>query len=305
MSTYNPNSGYGRRLFDSLMQMKPTWGQLVVVCKTGHKNFDKLQQIVQSEPNGSIMMFETIAAAVTYVNARIDWGGSPWANQDRIVIFPGVYAENLTSLPYGGEMIGMGDCFDLNGERGVTIKPASGSPVDVTSCINARIENIAFESPDTSTCFEADNFNRVVVENCLFSGLPGSSPTTVYGFRVKKDMTGSKFKDCIFQVFNNGIYLVADNANSKQITGDIFDHCYIRGCDTTGIYFDANCVPAYTMINDCVIGDGTTTLALGLDDNAGGVMVTNTMFEATACDPASTDADSSYNHCYLNGALIT
>ena len=247
----------------------------------------------------------TIAAAVTKMNANIDWSATPWAVGDILVISPGVYEENLTSLPYGCTIIGLGDAFDLNGERGVTIKPESGKPVDVTSCINSRIHNICFESPDTSTAFEVDDLNRTIISNCLFSGLPGTSPTTVYGLRVIKDMTGSRISNCVFQVFNNGIHITTDNANEKQASGDIIENCYIRGCDTTGIYFDANCVPSMTVINNCVIGDGSTTLALGLDDNSGKVMVTNTMFEATACDPASADGDSSYNHCYLNGALIT
>jgi len=248
--------------------------------------------------------FATIAKAITVANALIgDWSG--WGQRTVIVIAPEKYAENLTSLPYGATMIGLGDAFDLNGERGVTIKPASGSPVDVTSCINMRIENICFESPDTSVVFQADNFNRNVIKNCVFSGLPGASTTTVKGLETVKDMTGNLIHGCVFQVCRNGIYVVTDNANSKQASGNIIEYCYVRGADQTGMFFHANCVPSYTTINHCVIGDGSTTLALGLDDNSGKVMVANTVFEATACDPASGDSDSHYNACYLNGTLMT
>ncbi len=247
----------------------------------------------------------TIASAVTAMNARISWSQTPWAESDVLVIAPGVYAENLTVFPYGCTVIGLGDAFDLNGQRGVTIKPSSGSPFDATSVINTRIENICFESPDTSVVFQADNFNRNVVVNCLFSGLAGASPTTTRGLEIVKDMTGNWIRNCVFQVVRNGIYINTDNANSKQASGNIIDYCYVRGCDQTGIYFDANTVPSYTQINHCVIGDGATTLALGLDDNTGQVNVSNTMFTATACDPASADSDSKYNNCYLNGSLMS
>jgi hypothetical protein len=247
--------------------------------------------------------FDTIAAAITVANARVNWSATPWANGDIIVISPGVYAENITTLPYGCTMIGLGDSFDLNGERGVTIKPASGAPVDCTSAINMRIHNIAFESPDTTVCFQADNFNRNIVTNCIFSGLAGASPTTVKGLEIVKDMTGNRISNCVFQVVRNGIYIVTDNANSKQASGNIIEHCYIRGGDQTGIYFHANCVPSLTMINDCIIGGGGATLALGLDDDTDVVEVYNTMFEATSNDPVS--GAGKYNHCYLNGALIT
>ena len=244
----------------------------------------------------------TIAAAITIMNARISWAASPWAKNDRLIITPGVYAENLTSLPYGCWIQGLGDAFDLSGERGVTIKPATGSAVDVTSCINSRIDNICFASADTEAIFQADNFNRNVMSRCVFAGNPGASPTTTIGFEVVKDMTGSRIKDCVFLVCNTGIYLVADNANSKQITGDIIEGCYITGSDTAGIYFDANCVPSMTQINNCIINGGGSTLALGLDDNSAAVHVSNTMFEATANDPAS--GSGHYNNCYLNGTLL-
>lgn len=247
----------------------------------------------------------TIAAAIALMNARISWSTQPWAKDDVLYIAPGRYAEALTSLPYGCRIIGLGDAFDLNGERGVTIKPASGSPVDCTSVINSRIENICFESPDTSVVFQADNFNRNILLGCVFAGLPGGSPTTTRGLEIVKDMTGNRITNCVFMVVRNGIYINTDNANSKQASGNIIEYCHIFGADQKGIYFDVNTVPSYSRIDNCIIGDGGTTLALGLDDDTGLVNVTNTMFTAQACDPASADGDSKYNHCYLNGTIMT
>lgn len=246
---------------------------------------------------------KTIAKAITAMNAAIDWTESPWARNDILYIAPGLYAENLTSLPYGCTMIGLGDAFDLNGERGVTVKPASGSPVDCTSVINMRIENICFESPDTSVVFQADNFNRNVLVDVILSGKPGASPTTTKGLEIVKDMTGNYLKRVISQVVRNGLYIVTDPP--KQASGNIIDELIVRGADQKGVYFHANCVPSYTIIKNSEIGDGSTTLALGLDDDTGQVKVSNTNFQATACDPASADPDSKYNNCYLNGSIMT
>jgi hypothetical protein len=261
-----------------------------------------------SDNNNGLSMdraFATIAAAITAMNARIDWSESPWARSDLLYIAPGLYAENLTSFPYGCSVIGLGDAFDLNGERGVTIKPAAGSPVDCTSIINSRLQNLCFESPDTSPIFQVDNFNRNVLVDILLSGLPGGSPTTTRGLEIVKDMTGNRISNLVIQVARNGLYVVTDNANSKQASGNIIEELIVRGADQKGVFFHANCVPSYTIIKDSEIGDGSTTLALGLDDDTGLVKVSNTNFQATACDPASGDGDSKYNNCYLNGALMT
>jgi len=247
--------------------------------------------------------FASIEQATTVMKARISWSASPWAKHDKMYIYPGVYAENLTSLPYGCDMIGLGDAFDLDGQRGVTIKPSSGSAVDATSIINMRIENICFAAPDTSVIFQADNFNRNILKRCLFAGLPGASATTVKGLETVKDMTGNWIEDCQFLVCRNGIYVVTDNANSKQASGNMIKKVWITGGDQTGIYFHANSLPSYTQIDGAIINGGGETLALAIDDNSAVVHIQNSVFEATACDPAS--GAGHYNNCYLNGVLMT
>lgn len=247
--------------------------------------------------------FATIAAAVTAMKARIDWAETPWARSDVLLIAPGLYPEALTSLPYGCSVIGLGDAFDLNGERGVTIKPAAGSPVDCTSVINTRLENLCFESPDANPIFQADNFNRNVLVDILLTGKPGTI-TTTKALEIVKDMTGNRLTNIVMQVIHNGLYVVTDNANQKQASGNIIEELIVRGCDQKGVYFHEHCVPSYTILKDSEIGDGSTTLALGLDDDTGQVKVSNTNFQAEACDPAHQAADSKYNNCYLNGTLL-
>jgi len=244
----------------------------------------------------------TIAAAITLMNARINWSSSPWSRNDVLVIGPGKYDETLTSLPYGCTVIGSGDSFDLDGERSTIIYSSTGSAFDGTSVINCGLHNLCFLSSGANPTFEVDNFNRNVVTHCQFAGNTGD--TTTNCFEVVKDMTGNRISDCVFHRAAYGMYINTDNANSKQASGNIIEDCYITGCTSAGIYFDANTVPSFTVINRCNIGDGSgTTLALGLDDNTAAVAVYNTNFVATACDPAS--GAGNYNGCYLNGSLMT
>ena len=245
----------------------------------------------------------TIAAAITAMNARIDWAVSPWAKGDVLYIAPGCYAENLTALPYGCTIIGLGDAFDLNGEKGVVIKPATGAAVDCTSIINSKIENIAFMQKASAThIFQADNFNRNVMKHVVFAGIPGPSPTTTRGFEVVKDCTGNKMIDAFFIQVKNGIYIVTDNAAEKQISGTIFDDITMGAVSEKGFHFDVNCNPCAVFVKNSNIGDNQQTLALGMDDDSDKVAVSNTNFWATANDPAT--GGTYYNNCYLNGTLI-
>jgi len=246
---------------------------------------------------------KTLESAITAMNARIDWSESPWARADILNIAPGVYPENLTSLPYGCRIIGQGDCWDLNGENGVVIKPATGAAVDCTSIINTLIHNIAFMQVATAThIFQADNFNRNVMSHVVFAGIPGPSPTTTRAFEVVKDCTGSKMIDAYFIQVKNGIYIVTDNANEKQISGTVFDDITMGAVSEKGFYFYEHCNPCAVFIKNSNIGDNQQTLALGLDDDSDQVAVSNTNFWATNNDPAT--GGTYYNNCYLNGTLI-
>lgn len=291
------NAGYDLMLAAAARPPADLAGIVYYVNKDGGSdNFDGLSP---DEP------FDTWDKAIDVSMARISWSGSPWANNDEIILFPGKYAENITNGWYGIRTRGLGWHHDINGEAGVTIDPASGSAVDVTSLINGTIENICFEAPDTTVIFQADNFNRMRLIDCTFQGLPGASPTTTRGFEIVKDMTGSAILRCWFKQIKSSIFLTADNANSKQITGDLFEDLWITGGDVAGIVFHVNSTPSMSMVNRCNMDGGGSTLALGLDDNSTSELVHcyNTNFEATACDPAS--GAGHYNNCYLNGVLMT
>ena len=214
--------------------------------------------------------FATIAKAISTANSFINWSASPWAPNVTIHIFPGSYAENLTSLPYGGFLRGYGDCFDADGETGVRIKPASGSPVDVNACINLGINNIAFESADTSRVFDAAILNNVRMKHCRFSGAPEATTSTAGIYT--NDSVMLKVDDCIINYVDCGIdFVYADGGDScTRLSVTNSELVYIS---EAGIRWSANLVvPAVTVARNIIHGGGQT-LAIGIDNNSGSDIV--------------------------------
>jgi hypothetical protein len=248
--------------------------------------------------------YKTILKARTVSAARINWSASgvPWANNDAMIIWPGNYDEtNLTAGLYGIHVLGLGNAYDVNGETGVVIKPATGAVWDATSWINMSMRNIAFLGVATAApLLQLDNCNRCLLEDIVFQGIPGASATTTKAFEIVKDMTGSVLRRIFINQCTHGLYLVADNANSKQITWDLFEDIDIMATETAGIYFHINCVPSGTRVKRFTIGP---TPALGVDDNSGVVLFQEGFVEATSMDPATTAGH--YSHVYVNGTLFT
>jgi len=240
----------------------------------------------------------TIAAAITLINARIDWSASPWATHDVIVIAPGTYAENLTSLPYGASVWGQG--LDLrDAQNGVKIKPATGAAVDVGACINTAFYNIHFETAETDAgdrVFDASICNNNQFINCRFSG-PAETATAV-GFYTN-DATGNKWINCEFDCCDIGF----DAAYADG--GDGFNHnwiykCRFTQCDTAGLRMSTNLVGPSSIVEDSIFVGAGQTMAIGIDDNAGILDLVKCYITAT--DPVQ--GCRSANACYGNGSLL-
>lgn len=208
--------------------------------------------------------FATIAKAVTIVNARINWSASPWAKGDVIVIAQGSYAENLTALPFGATIIGMGDCFDADGENGVKIKPASGKPVDVDSLINTKIINVGFESADTSRIFDAAILNNVQIIHCQFRGAPEATTSTAGIYT--NDSVALTVRDCFISYVDAGIDFVYVDAGDS-VTRCLIQNNVITYCSEAGIRVSANLVSPASHFDGNVIDGGSGTLAKGIDNN--------------------------------------
>ena len=245
--------------------------------------------------------FATIAKAITVVNARIDWAASPWATSDVIVVAPGVYAENLTSLPYGATIIGLGDAFDGDGEKGVQINPVAGSPVDVSTFINSKIQNVAFESADTDPVFDAETLNNVQLIHCVFKGAPDATTSTA-GI-ITFDSVNLTVRDCLIQFVDCGIDFVYSDANDSFNRG-LIQNNVITYCSEAGIRVGVNLVSVSSHIDGNLIDGGSGTLTIGIDLNIATpkTFVSRNIISAdTGIQGATTGTYVGGN--YVNGAL--
>ena len=237
----------------------------------------------------------TIEQAITLVRAQTDWSVTRWAPLSVIVIAPGTYAENLTALPHGATLFGLG--YDLrDAQNGVKIKPASGSPVDVGAVVNCAFYNIGFESADSSRAFDATICNNCIFYNCRFSGA-AESVTCAAAFYTS-DAVANKWIDCEFTCSAVGFDIVYADG------GDSFSHNKIYDCrftqhTTAALRTSTNLVGPSSTVKNCTFSGSGQTLAIGIDDNAG-------ILDCFWCGSEATDAYQgcrSLNGCYANGAL--
>ena len=243
--------------------------------------------------------FLTIEQAVTTSNADIDWTTTPWGPRNVIVIGPGTFAENLTSLPYGAVMVGLGQ--DLrDAQVGTKIKPSTGSPVVVTSAVNTEFYNLGFETGDGETgsyAFKAGILNNCYFENCFFTG--PAETATIGACLYTNDSTKTTFRRCWFANGNHGVSLnYADGGDGINYL--LMDDCVISGCDAVGIYVSTNLVGPHSLVKNTSIFGGGQTLAIGVDDNSG--ILELHRVDITATDPV--DECRAANGCYGNGSLL-
>ena len=240
--------------------------------------------------------FKTIAQAIAVVNARIDWTASPWATGDIIFVAAGTYAENLTSLPYGASLIGLGhDTRD--GENGVKIKPASGSPLAADSVFNSYFENIGFESVDASKAFDAAIVNNNIFMNCRFSGAPETHNCAAAFYT--SDAVSNRWINCDFNCAAVG-FDVAYVDGGDSFSHNEFVDCRVHQCTTAGIRTSTQLVGPSSLVRNTVIFGGGQTMAIGIDDNSG-------ILELSRCDITATDPVEgcrAANGCYRNGKLL-
>lgn len=241
---------------------------------------------------------KTILQARTLSAGRINWSGSPWANQDMIVLFPGVYDEtNLTAGLYGVNVIGLGNSFDINGENGVVIKPSSGAVWDASSWINMSLSNVAMMGASGAyPVLQLDTFNRGLIQDCVFAGIPGASATTTFGIETTADVTGSEIRRVYVTQCLTGMKF--DVTAPHQFTGCRITDFQIMLAETAGVQVVTGSVPSGTFFKDFIIGP---TPSLGINDADGGCVFCNGTIEATANDPST--GSGHYSNVYLNGTL--
>lgn len=243
--------------------------------------------------------FKTLAHAFSVMRDRINWSATPWANYDFLYVAPGVYAENITALPHGCSVVGLG-WDNRDAQCGVKIKPASGSPISVGGFVNGAFYNIGFESVDTNEAFYSGELNNCYFYRCLFTG--SAEDTSCTEAILMNDVTRTIFKECHFCNAGYGVRFEYADSGDK-IAYVRLEDCFVTGVDTVGIYTSASLAKAHNLVLRCHVGGGGQTLATGIDDNSHAFEVDWTCFEATS--PVGTGTPMGVNGSYGNGGLLT
>ena len=71
-TTNNMNVGYGRAFIDSVANLVPTFGKILVVMPSTDPNFDRISDIVQTDPDGVVRLYQTVAAAYAAATTQQD-----------------------------------------------------------------------------------------------------------------------------------------------------------------------------------------------------------------------------------------
>lgn len=276
----------------------PVGGGIPIFTKANYYYVDGTNGLAGNDGLSQKTALNTIAAAVTKMNAEINWSASPWATHPVLIIAPGTYAENLTSLPYGATVYGLG--LDLrDAQNGVKIKPATGAAVDVGACINTAFYNIHFETAETDAgdrVFDAAICNNNQFINCRFSG-PAETATAV-GFYTN-DAVGNKWIFCEFDCCDVGFDMAYVDANDSFSHNWLYE-CRFTQCDTAGLRMSTNLVGPSSIVERCIFVGAGQTMAIGIDDNSG--ILDLVQCHITATDPVQ--SCRSANGCYGNGALL-
>lgn len=136
MSNYSLASGYGQLAANSLTVRSPAGGKSFLVAPSTHPNYDMLSQIFKPDPDGSVRLFNTLAAAQS---------GATASRGDVVYIAEG-HTETITSATTLGfskaglQYIGLGKG---SLRPTVTFTTANTATLAV-SANNVRIENVIF-----------------------------------------------------------------------------------------------------------------------------------------------------------------
>lgn len=223
--------------------------------------------------------FTTLAAAITAQRAmRADKPSAEQSVDTYIIMAPGLYEENITTLCFSTTIIGLGV---LGTDKSTEIHPAVGSCIAGTVS-GLRLYNISFQGgTGTADTLDFNICNNVHIVGCEF--YPGATDSNAAistqncGMSVFKDnhiLTQSAFNYTYGMYFGGG----ADKYLSVcRIEGNL-----IQGLDPTGtgIFIQNTCTAGGTLIKDNIIrlsGAGT-----GIDDDSDQVMcIGNIVFHAS------------------------
>jgi len=196
MSVYNANVGWGRAFIDSIASIIPTFGKILVVMPSTDPNFDRVSDIVKTDPDGVVRLYTTVAAAYAAATTQ----------QNDVIVLSGysthTVTEMLTVSKSRVHFIGLdgGGRFTAQGakiEMGVTGVATDLAPVLVTGVRNS-FRNIKFINASTtnqSLYGFIDNGEGTYIENCSMIKIAGLDDANWANFWMAGDSL--TMKDCV------------------------------------------------------------------------------------------------------------
>ncbi len=163
--SFNLNSGYGRLLasrISTIAQEANASGKLFVVAPSTHPHYSELQQIFVPDPDGALILFNTVTAALAACTAGAG---------DVIIVTEG-YTESVTSSSStswgvaGVKIIGMGVGL---ARPTFTFASAATATINV-SAAQMMVQNCIFFAnfADVASAFTLAAAKDFTVDSCLF-----------------------------------------------------------------------------------------------------------------------------------------
>jgi len=164
---YNENTSWGRAFIDSIANIVPTFGKILVVMPVTDPNFNRVADIVKTDPDGVVRLYATVAAAYTAATT----------NQNDVIALSAYGTHTVTEmltvaknrvhfigLDGGGRLTAQGAKIQM----GVTGVATDLATVLVTGVRNT-FRNIKFindSTTDESLYGFIDNGEGTLIENC-------------------------------------------------------------------------------------------------------------------------------------------
>jgi len=264
MSTYNSNVGYGRAFIDSVANLVPTFGKILVVMPSTDPNFDRISDIVQVDPDGVVRLYQTVAAAYAAATTQ----------QDDVIVLSTYGNHELTAMLDVSKsrvhFVSMDTFGRLYGQR-AKINYADGiATTDAFAVKNTGVGNtftgIKFLNNNTNAQVVAtfgEGGEYTVFTNCEFYNSTNLDSDTVAEIVLNGDST--QFFNCTIgsladSVSGNkvrpGVLLTAGTVGAGKVSRDVlFDGCRFwkkaGGVTTSFIKGGATDVERVMEIHDC------------------------------------------------------
>lgn len=263
---FNLNSGYGKLLAARLAQAAGlTGGNVFMVAPTTHANYDTLQQLFVTGPDGLARLFTTLSAALT----------AAVADHGDVILLAEGYAETIVAAAGGGvakagvRIIGMGDGVN---RPTFTFTTSTAASFDITAA-RVSISNCIFTNGiNSQTAMINVSTADVIFDSCEFNTNTGTTGA-VLGILTAATATRLKVANSRFlgPATNTGATTTAQIQHEAGVDY-LVENNYFTGKMTQAILNVATVLRGVIRSNVFVVATGTSAITMAA---ASTPMITN------------------------------